>query len=322
VRPINNPIISIVIPCYNEEGNIEALFQKIEACLPEKNVEYIFVDDNSSDETIQVITALARVNSSVKYLSFSRNFGHQSALRAGLEYASGDCIISMDADLQHPPELLHALIDKWIEGYDIVFTIRKDIENISWFKKTTSSLFYNFINNLSDVEIKKGSADFRLLDKRIAKVLVHDIPEYHLFYRGLISWIGYRQIGIEYIPSKRLSGQSKYSFIKMLSLALDGITSFSIRPLKLAILLGLLLSALSGIYGIYALAMAIFTNETVRGWTSVMLSILFIGGINMILLGIIGEYIGKIYIQSKNRPYFLIKETNIEKDGKLINGSF
>lgn len=306
--------ISIVIPCYNEEGNIEILYNQINKVLPNTTIEYIFVDDNSNDNTLSIIEHLSKNNTNVKYLSFSRNFGHQSALRAGLEYSTGDCVISMDADLQHPPELLPTLINKWKEGYDIVYTIRKDIENVSIFKKATSAFFYRLINSLSDIEINQGSADFRLLDKRIVRVLTNDITEYHLFYRGLISWIGYNQIGIEYVPNKRFSGKSKYSFMKMVNFAIDGITSFSIKPLKLAILLGLLLSVLSGIYGIYVLGMSIFTDETVKGWSSVLLSILFIGGVNMVLLGIIGEYMGKLYIQSKNRPYFLIKKTNIKNE--------
>lgn len=306
--------VSIVIPCYNEDGNIEKIYNQIKKVLSSITVEYIFVDDNSSDNTLSIIEQLSKSNANVKYLSFSRNFGHQSALRAGLEYSTGDCVISMDADLQHPPELLPTLIEKWNEGYDIVYTIRKDIENVSFFKKITSAFFYRLINSLSDIEINQGSADFRLLDKRIVTVLIKDITEYHLFYRGLISWIGYNQIGIEYVPHKRFSGKSKYSFMKMVNFAIDGITSFSIKPLKLAILLGLLLSFLSGIYSLYVLGMYIFTDETVKGWSSILFSILFIGGVNMVLLGIIGEYMGKMYIQSKNRPYFLIKKTNFKNE--------
>ncbi|MBK7096725.1 MAG: glycosyltransferase family 2 protein [Saprospiraceae bacterium] len=304
--------ISIVIPCYNEEGNVKLIYDSVSSVLSEYNIEIVFVDDNSKDNTLNIIQNLADKDPHVKYVSFSRNFGHQSALRAGLEYASGDCVISMDGDMQHPPELLPQLIKKWEEGYDIVYTMRKDVENVSFFKRVTSSLFYKLINSLSDIEINEGSADFRLLDKRIVKILVNDITEYHLFYRGLISWIGYKQAGIEYIPNKRFSGKTKYSIGKMINFAIDGITSFSIKPLKLAILLGISLSVLSALYGIYALYMSIFTNETVKGWTSVLVSILFIGGVNMILLGIIGEYVGKLYIQSKKRPYFLVKETNIK----------
>jgi dolichol-phosphate mannosyltransferase len=306
--------ISIVIPCYNEEGNIELLHKQINSILSEYKVEFVFIDDYSTDTSLDIIEELSEKHPNVKYLSFSRNFGHQSALRAGLEYATGDCVICLDADLQHPPELLQILINKWKEGYDIVYTIRKDLENVSILKKISAALFYRLINSLSDIKIDKGSADFRLLDKKIVKVLTNDITEYHLFYRGIISWIGYKQIGVEYIPNKRFSGQSKYTFMKMMNFAIDGITSFSIKPLKLAILLGLLLSFLSGLYGLYALGMSVFTNETVKGWTSVLVSVLFIGGVQMTLLGIIGEYIGKLYIQSKNRPNFLIKKTNIKNE--------
>jgi len=310
----NNSKISIVIPCYNEEGNVELLYKKIKENLPEYNIEYIFVDDNSNDNTLNILEDLSKKDPDVKYVSFSRNFGHQSALRAGLQYSTGDCVISMDGDLQHPPEMLPTLIDKWKEGYQIVYTVRKDVENVSKFKKITSSAFYSLMNNLSDIEIKQGAADFRLIDKKIVQILVNDITEYHLFYRGLISWIGYKQTYIEYIPNKRYSGTTKYSLKKMISFAINGITSFSIRPLKLSILLGLLLAAFSAVYGLYALVADIFTNENQKGWTSLMLVILFIGGINMILLGIIGEYVGKLYIQSKKRPYYLIKETNIERE--------
>jgi len=307
-------VISIVVPCYNEEGNIEILYKKIKNVLPHEKIEYIFVDDNSSDNTLSIIENLSKTDSSVKFISFSRNFGHQNALRAGLQYASGNCVISMDADLQHPPEMLQSLIDKWSEGYDIVYTVRKDIENVSAFKKLTASVFYKLMNRFSEVEIKKGSADFRLLDRKIVDILVEDITEYHLFYRGLISWIGYKQIGIEYVPHARFSGKTKYTLRKMLSFAANGITSFSIKPLKVAVLLGILISFVSVIYAIYVLYISIFTDTAIEGWTSVILSVLFIGGINMILLGIIGEYIGKLYIQSKKRPYFLIKKTNISDE--------
>ena len=304
-------VISIVIPCYNEEGNIKVLYEKTKSCLHNKTVEFIFVDDNSSDSTLSILENLSKTDTSVKFISFSRNFGHQNALKAGLDNATGDCVISMDADLQHPPEMLPELIDKWLEGYDIVYTLRKDVENTSFFKKITSSLFYKLMNRFSEVEIKEGSADFRLLDRKIVDILKNDFSEFHLFYRGLISWVGFKQIGVEYIPHKRFSGTTKYSIGKMFSFAVNGITSFSIKPLKFAILLGIFISIISVFYALYVLYIAIFTNTAVEGWTSVILSVLFIGGINMILLGIIGEYIGKMYLENKKRPHFLIKQTNI-----------
>jgi polyisoprenyl-phosphate glycosyltransferase len=308
--------ISLVVPCFNEEANIPVLYQHVREVLADRETEFVFVDDCSTDGTLSVLEALAAGDPSVKYVSFSRNFGHQSALRAGLEYATGDCVISLDADMQHPPELLPEMIGKWNEGYDMVVTLRQDTAKLPWFKRLTSSLFYKIINALSEVNIQKGAADFRLIDRKIVDVLVHDITEYHLFYRGMINWIGFRQTAIPYVPNARFSGNTKYSFRKMLNLALDGVTSFSIKPLKFAIILGLLLAAFSAVYALFALAMSLFTDQTVRGWTSVILSILFIGGVNMILLGIIGEYVGKIYMQVKNRPHFLVKKTNAEIPGR------
>ena len=303
--------ISIIIPCYNEEGNIIELYKKIKSVLDEKKIEFIFIDDNSNDNTLSIIEKLSENDKAVKYVSFSRNFGHQSALRAGLEKASGDCVITMDADLQHPPEVLKSLLSKWEEGYDIVYTIRKD-NAINPFKRMSSAFFYKLSNYFSDVQLKKGSADFRLLDKKIVDILVNDISEYHLFYRGLVSWVGFKQIEIEYNSNKRFTGKTKYSFGKMLSFAAIGITSFSVKPLRYAVFLGGFISFITVIYSIYILYVSIFTDKTIEGWTSVILSVLFIGGVNMILLGIIGEYIGKIFMQSKNRPYYLVKKTNIE----------
>jgi dolichol-phosphate mannosyltransferase len=304
-------LITIVIPCLNEEGNIPILYQKINEVLLGFSVEFIFVDDNSTDNTLSILERLSLEDKNLKYISLSRNFGHQNALRAGLEFAKGDIVITMDANLRHPPILLPEMLEYWKQGYDVVFTTRKDNNNISFFKRATAKLFYKLINSISDIEIKPGSADFRLMDRKIVELLVKDITEYHLFYRGLINWIGFRQIGIEYTPDLRYSGNSKYSINKMVGFALDGITSTSVKPLRISILLGFLLSICSGIYGIYVIWISLFTDQAVQGWSSILLSILFIGGVNMILLGIISEYLGKLFIQSKQRPYFLIKKSNL-----------
>ncbi len=304
--------ISIVIPCYNEEGNVRKIYEAVIEQLSSYDFQLLFVDDCSKDNTLSIMKELNKTDNRVDYISFSRNFGQISGLRAGLEHANGDCVISLDADMQHPPELIPQMIKKWEEGYDIVSTLRKDVENVGFFKKLTSSLFYKIFNKLSDIQIKPGAADFRLLDRKIVEILIRDFNEYHYYLKGLVNWIGFNHTEIEYEVGERFSGETKYSVTKLVNLAIDGITSFSIKPLKLAILLGFSLSAFSAIYAIYAIYMALFTDETVRGWTSVLVSILFIGGVNMILLGIIGEYLGKLYIQSKNRPIFLIKETNIK----------
>lgn len=310
-------LISIIIPCFNEEDNVDVIYKKIAEVLPgEYRPEYIYVDDCSCDKTLAIIQNLALIDSNVKYISFSRNFGHQYAIRAGLECAAGDCTITIDADLQHPPELIRTMIDKWEEGFDIVYTVRNDIKNVPVFKRFTAAIFYKLLSLISEIDIPQGAADFRLLDKRIVEILVNDIREYHLFYRGMISWLGFKQTSIEYLPNKRHSGVTKYSLSKMFALAMDGITSFSIRPLKIATIMGLLLSLFSAFYGIYVIYISLFTDITIAGWTSVILSVLFVGGVNMVLLGIIGEYIGKLYIQSKRRPFFLIKSSNIKKQNE------
>lgn len=311
-------LISIIIPCYNEENNIELLYRRINEQLPGDLYECIFIDDGSTDNTLNVIKQLAEQNNPVKYLSFSRNFGHQNALKAGIDYALGDCIIMMDADLQHPPGLIPEMIKKWKEGFDIVYTLRKDTDNLPFFKKQTSQLFYKIINYLSDIKVEKGAADYRLLDRKVADVFKYDFPEYFLFIRGLTSWVGFRQFAIVYIPQERHSGKSKYSLFKMVAFALYGITSLSMKPLRLATILGITVSILSFLYGIYALVMSIFTNNTIHGWTSTILTILFIGGIQMFLLGIIGEYLGKLFFEVKKRPQYILKDTNCETERKNI----
>lgn len=307
----SNKLISIIIPCFNEEGNIKPMYERLNTVLRNYNTEIIFIDDCSNDNTLANIEQISGMDDRVRFVSFSRNFGHQSAIKAGLDYAKGDCVISIDADLQHPPQIIEDLIKKWEDGYEVVYTVRLDDHNTAFFKKRTAKVFYSLLNSLSDVNIDKGTADFRLLDRRIVEIFRNSISEYHLFYRGLISWVGYNQIGLPYSPNVRLTGNSKFTYIKMLSFALDGITSFSIRPLKLASVTGLLITFVATIYAIYVLYAAIFTEHVVQGWSSVLISILFLGGMNMVLLGIIGEYIGKIYMQSKKRPHYLVKKGNI-----------
>ncbi|MEE8575172.1 MAG: glycosyltransferase family 2 protein [Thermodesulfobacteriota bacterium] len=310
--------ISLVIPCLNEEGNILSLYEGVKASLKgHSSYEIIFIDDGSRDATLANIVKLAATDKKVKYISFSRNFGHQMALKAGLEYSTGDVVISMDADLQHPPELIPEMIEKWKEGYDIVYTIRDDTGGEggggggSMLKNATGRVFYSVINWLADFNMERGVADFRLIDRAVVDEL-RKFNESSLFYRGLVSWVGYRQTGISYCPGRRLSGATKYTFGAMFKLAAAGITSFSVKPLHVATIAGFLLSALSIVYAFYALAVYFFTDTAVSGWTSVLASILFIGGFQLIMLGILGEYIGKIFIETRRRPGFLVKGTNIK----------
>lgn len=302
--------LSIIIPCHNEEGNINVLYHDIRSSIDSIEIEFIFIDDCSTDDTLDVIKKLCAEDKAVKYISFSKNFGHQSAIKAGIDYATGDCVVCMDADMQHPPNIINKMIVYWKNGYEVVYSIRKNQKGLSFGKRITSHLYYLVINGLSDTKISHGAADFRLLDRKVVEVLKNEINEYHLFYRGLINWLGFKKIDVEYTPDKRFSGQTKYSYRKMMSLGLDGLTSFSVRPLKFAILLGLIISFIAAIYAIYILYVALFTDNTVKGWTSVILSVLFIGGVNMVLLGIIGEYLGKIFVQVKNRPHYIIRKSN------------
>ncbi|MCK9611497.1 MAG: glycosyltransferase family 2 protein [Bacteroidales bacterium] len=309
------PLISIVIPCFNEGENVELVCAKLlEYSFPDAHTEILFVDDGSADNTLQRIKSLADKHKGiVKYISLSRNFGHQNALFAGISTAKGDCIIMMDGDMQHPPEIVPQMVEKWKEGFDIVYTIREQDKSLSLFKRFTSKLYYRLLNAFSDIKVDMGAADFRLIDRKVADVIKNDINESFLFLRGIFNWVGFNKFAISYMPHKRHAGKSKYTFRKMFALATSGIFSFSIKPLRLATYLGLFMSLVSFAYGFYALFMNIFTEKTVSGWTSVIFSILFVGGIIMILLGIIGEYIGRIYVEVKKRPRFLIKDSNYNK---------
>ncbi len=305
-------LISVVVPCYNEEKVLDEFYkqvtQKLQAITT--NYEIIFVNDGSKDNTQNIILTLSKLDSHIKFIEFSRNFGHQSALKAGLDLAKGDAVISMDSDLQHPPELLQTFIEKWQEGFEIVYTQRKSSKENSFFKNITSTFFYKILNYLSDTNFEDGIADFRLLDKKVIE-LIKQSKENNLFLRGYISWIGFKNYKIEYSPNARFAGTTKYSLKKMLSLAVNGITSFSIKPLRISVLAGSFISFLAFLYSMFSLYQYFFGNSVITGWTSVIISVLFIGGIQLIMLGIMGEYLGKLFEQTKQRPDYIITNTNL-----------
>ncbi len=306
-------LLSLVIPLLNEEDNILHLYEEIKKEIEPFSAEIIFVDDGSNDSSLEKIKHLSVKDKSVKFLSFSRNFGHQNALKAGIDFSRGNCVITMDADLQHPPKLIPELIEKWKEGYDVVYTIRKYDKKTSFFKKTTATLFYSIIKSLSKTKIKKGAADFRLLDKKIIEE-IKALKENYLFLRGMVSWMGFKQTAITYISSERKAGKTKYSFRKMMKFAFSGITSFSTKPLQLSTFFGFIIAGAAFVYAIYALIAPLFTAVVIeKGWTSLIVSVLFIGGIQLIMIGILGEYLGKLFIENKRRPNYIIKETNMEK---------
>lgn len=303
--------VCIISPVYNEQNNVDplaaAIIRTMQA-LP-YNYKIIFVDDGSSDDTLEKIKKLARGNSSIQYISLSRNFGHQNALKAGLDMASGDCVISLDGDMQHPPDLIPIMLEKFEEGYDVVYTLRKVDNKLPFIKRRTSNFFYSLINRLSDVKIEKGSADFRLLSIKVAKIL-SGMPESDLFFRGLVKWIGFKQISIDYSLAERMTGKTKYTFKKMMRFALFGISAFSTKPLYIAAYLGFFFSLTSFLYLPYVLY-SYFFDYTISGWASLIATIAFFGGLQLMILGIIGVYLGRLFIQAKQRPSYIIKESNL-----------
>lgn len=305
--------ITIVIPSFNEESNIEKLLNSLYHTISNLhyNFKILYVDDGSKDNTIPLLKELCKRHDSLFYIELSRNFGHQNALKAGIDLAKldSDAIISMDGDLQHPPEIIPELVKRWEEGNDIVYTIRAEDQSLSFFKNKTSKLFYGLMNKLSEIKFEPGTADFRLIDRRVAEVF-SDFSENELFIRGIMSWVGFSQFAINYTPHPRFSGKSKYTISKMIRFAIQGITSFSTRPLYFAIFLGLGLSFFSIAFFAAYVGYSLYYGNTISGWASVITAIVFFGSLNLIVLGIIGIYIGKLFMQSKGRPNYLIKNTN------------
>ncbi len=304
--------VSVVIPVCNEEGNVSTMVEALQRIFVTLtyNWSVIFVDDGSDDGTMdQLKTLAAQFPDQVFFISLARNFGHQNALKAGLDMCNSDCTIMMDGDMQHPPDLIPEMLDKWEAGYDIVYTIRKDHQEIPLMKRKTSDMFYNLINNLSDIELEPGTADFRLMDRRVVEVF-RTFKEIDLFMRGLVKWMGFKQIGIEYEPALRTHGKSKYTLKKMLRFALQGITSFSTRPLYIATYLGFLFSFLSLLYIPYIIYSYYF-GHAISGWASIVATIAFFGGLQLMILGILGMYLGKLFMQSKQRPHYIVKESNV-----------
>jgi len=305
--------ISIVIPAHNEEGNVVLIHEKIKKVFSNLNgydFEVIFVNDGSNDTTQDHLFELSKKYEEVKFIEFSRNFGHQSAVKAGVDHAFGNAVISMDGDLQHPPELIPKLVEKWEEGYDIVYTIRTYPVQISYFKRKSSDFFYYILASISDVNLTKGAgSDFRLLDKSAVEIM-RNFKEDDLFLRGLTSWMGLRQAGVEFTALERKTGASSYNLKKMLKFAFTGITAFSVKPLYLAAYLGFGFSGFSVAAYILYVIYAFIANTEISGWASLIMTIVFFGGVQLIILGIIGIYIGKTFKQVKERPNYIIRSKN------------
>lgn len=303
-------ILSIVVPVYNESGNIEKLYTELKAQLPGTGLQWeiIYSDDGSSDQTWNTIQALREKDIRVKAIRLSRNFGHQYALFAGLSYATGDAVISMDGDMQHPPELIPQMVEKWRQGSKIVHTIRKDSSDVSLFKRYSSRLYYRVFSYLSGVRIEMGMADFRLLDRQVLDHILQ-FREEGLFLRGIVQWVGFPSTEITFQSNERFSGSRKYTLKRMINLAWTGITSFSVVPLRIGIFIGVLTSLVAFTEMLYAIYAKLFTDTVVPGWASAVSILSFLFGILFILLGLVGEYIGRILVETRARPRFLVSET-------------
>ena len=304
--------ISLVIPMYYEEQVAEECYKRVTKVLKdlkEYNYEIIFINDGSKDKTLEILENLAKTDDNVKIISFSRNFGHQAAVTAGLKYVSGDAIIIMDADLQDPPELIPDMLEYWKNGYEVIYGKRKKRDGESAFKLFTAKVFYETLNALSDVEIPKDTGDFRLVDRKVVDV-INQLPEHNKFLRGLFSWVGFKQYAYEYERKERFAGKTKYPLKKMLKLAKDGILGFSTKPLKIVGGLGIISVLISIAILIYAILSFTYKwNSLTPGWTSIMCTMTFLGGIILLSLWMIGEYIARIYDETKQRPEYIIDKT-------------
>ena len=305
---------SIIIPIFNEEDNIQLLHDRLHTVVSSLSLsfEFIFINDGSKDKSIHLIKELASKLDYIKYIDLSRNFGHQIAVTAGLDLSSGDRVVIIDADLQDPPELILEMAAKMDNGFEVVYAKRKTRKGESWFKLMTASIFYRILRSITSIDIPLNTGDFRMVDRKIVEVL-KDMPEQNKFLRGQISWIGFNQTFVEYDRDERHAGETGYPLKKMLRFALDGITAFSDAPLKFVFTMGILVSILAFLMIIYTLYSWLFLDSTVAGWSSTMVSILFIGGVQMIGIGIIGEYLSRMGHNVKRRPLYIIRNTNIEE---------
>jgi dolichol-phosphate mannosyltransferase len=304
--------LSVIIPVFNEQANILAMYQRLQKVTEQLQVkaEYIFVNDGSRDQSAPVIKGLAGTDSNVKYIDFSRNFGHQVAVSAGLDACTGEAVVIIDADLQDPPELIVDLYKKMQEGYAVVYAKRRSRTGDGFIKKFTAKLFYRILARITNFEIPVDTGDYRIINRQVTEILKH-MPEQHKYLRGQIAWVGFNQTFVEYDRQERLSGQTGYTYRKMIRFALDGITSFSRFPLKVATIAGFVVSGITFLLMIYTLYSRLILKNYEPGWASLMMTILFIGGVQLIGIGIIGEYIGRVSDNVRGRPLYIVKESNI-----------
>lgn len=311
---------SIVAPCYNEEGNLHELHRRIKEVMDQTNEpwELVLINDGSADRTAELMRELHAVDNRIHFIDFARNFGHQIAVTAGMDFAQGEAIILIDADLQDPPELILEMIGKWKEGYKVVYAIRAERKGETWFKLFTAKLFYRLIYRITDVNIPLDTGDYRLMDRQVVDTM-KQMRERHRFIRGMTSWVGFSQTGVSYVREERFAGETNYPLRKMLKFASDAITSFSYVPLQMATYLGFIVAGLSSLGMLGVIVARLFGNEAFFGQATTLVMVLFLGGVQLISLGIIGEYLGRIYDEVKSRPLYVVNEAvGFEKTPKLL----
>ena len=308
------PVVSVVFPVFNEAENIRTVYDRVKKILTPLGLshELVFVDDGSHDTSLEIIRALADRDSTIRFVSLTRNFGHQTAIVAGLSYARGQAVISMDADLQHPPALITEMIRLWQKGYHVVYTTKRSYSTLSFARRNIFRFAYWLLSKLSGLNLSFGQSDFRLLDRRVVNVLV-SMPEYRKFLRGLVCWVGFKQIGLEYDVVARYAGQPKYTIGGLFSLLVDGVLAFSITPLRWSLALGLVAGTLSMLYGVWVVLMGILNllgleADLPPGWATVVAAVIFLGSIQLIAIGLVSEYVGRVYEQVKGRPTFIVGE--------------
>ncbi len=301
--------LSIIVPIYNEAGNLDYLFERLLGVLNSLNMNYeiICVNDGSKDDTLTQLILYHQTNPSIKIINLSRNFGKEVALSAGIDYAQGKAVIPLDADLQDPPELIQELVIKWQEGFDVVYATRRSRQGETWTKRFTAQIFYQTMGKMTKIEIPPNTGDFRLMDRKVVNA-IKKLPERTRFMKGLFAWVGYRQASILFDRKPRFQGQTTWTYWKLWNFALDGILSFSLVPLKIWSYLGLLISIISLIYAIFLVIRTLILGIDVPGYASLMVATLFLGGIQLISLGVIGEYLGRVYEEVKARPLYLVRD--------------
>ena len=309
------PVYSVVIPAFNEQEVVGETYKRLTNVMTEmgESYELIFVNDGSKDQTAHIIAAFCENDPSVRLINFTRNFGHMAAISAGMEHSRGEAVFVIDADLQDPPEVFPEMAAKWKEGYHVIYGKRIQRKGESLFKRASAKLFYKFIRRMTSVDLPPDTGEFRLIDRQVCDV-VNKLPEKNRYIRGLVSWVGFKQIPVEYVRESRFAGKTKYPLRKMFLFAMDAITSFSYKPLKLATIAGFSISFISFIYIISVIYQYFFTDRTIAGWASTIAAILFTQGIVLMILGLMGEYIGRIYTELQNRPNYIVQEIIESRD--------